>query len=90
MSTLQRIIELAQAELDLPAELAATGQWPTDRPLKELGIDSLSFMEFVFRLEDAFGVSIPEEVLKPEMDLTQFAALIDQLKAGAVQTGSPG
>jgi acyl carrier protein len=36
-----------------------------DRPLVELGLDSLALMEFVFAVEDAFHLRIPEDKLDP-------------------------
>jgi acyl carrier protein len=33
--------------------------------LVDLGLDSLSLMEFVFAAEDAFAIRIPEETLDP-------------------------
>lgn len=40
-------------------------------PLADLGLDSLSLMEFVFAIEDRFSLRIPEERLDPrQADLT--------------------
>lgn len=33
--------------------------------LEEIGLDSLSLMEFVFNVEDAFQLRIPEDLLDP-------------------------
>ncbi len=42
-----------------------------DTPLNALGLDSLSLMEFVFAIEDHFGLRIPEDKLDPrQADLT--------------------
>lgn len=49
--------------------------------LTELGIDSLSLMEFVFAVEDAFNLRIPEEKLDPReagIDLGKLAQVIDE------------
>ncbi len=49
--------------------------------LTELGIDSLSLMEFVFAVEDAFNIRIPEERLDPReagIDLQKLANVIDE------------
>ena len=48
--------------------------------LDQLGLDSLALMEFVFAVEDRFGVRIPEERLDPRqagVTLAQLASLID-------------
>jgi acyl carrier protein len=49
--------------------------------LAELGLDSLALMEFVFAVEDRFGVRIPEDRLDPRqagVTLEQLAVLLDQ------------
>jgi acyl carrier protein len=59
METLARIKELAAKEFSLePAQL------DPNAPLDSLGIDSLSFIEFMFKIEEEFGVSISDEDLK--------------------------
>ncbi len=64
-----------QALEDMVAHLAAlalgekSGPVGPDDPLLsgEAGFDSVSLMEFVLRLEDTFGVSIPDEDLDPDI-----------------------
>ena len=59
MDTLGRIKDLASKEFSLDANaLDATA------PLDSLGIDSLSFIEFMFKIEEEFGVSVSDEDLK--------------------------
>lgn len=59
MDTLARIKELAAKEFSLdPAKLDPAA------PLDTLGIDSLSFIEFMFKVEEEFGVSVSDEQLK--------------------------
>ena len=59
MDTLARIKELAAKEFSLePAKLDPAA------PLDTLGIDSLSFIEFMFKVEEEFGVSVSDEDLK--------------------------
>jgi acyl carrier protein len=36
-----------------------------EAPLSELGLDSLALMEFVFAVEDAFHLRLPEDKLDP-------------------------
>ncbi len=60
---------------DTVAHLAAlalgekSGSFGADDPLLagEAGFDSVSLMEFVLRLEDTFGISIPDEDLDPDI-----------------------
>jgi acyl carrier protein len=59
MDTLARIKALAAKEFAIDA----SGLDPV-APLDTLGIDSLSFIEFMFKVEEEFGVSVPDEELK--------------------------
>ena len=59
MDTLGRIKDLASKEFSLDA-----GALDPTAPLDSLGIDSLSFIEFMFKIEEEFGVSVSDEVLK--------------------------
>jgi acyl carrier protein len=59
MDTLARIKSLAAKEFSIDADgLDAAA------PLDTLGIDSLSFIEFMFKVEEEFGVSVSDEDLK--------------------------
>ncbi len=59
MDTLARIKDLAIKELSLdPAKL------DPNAPLADLGIDSLTFIEFMFKIEDEFGVKVSDEDLR--------------------------
>ena len=59
MDTLSRIKELAVKELSIdPSKLEP------DAPLDALGIDSLTFIEFMFKVEDEFGVKVSDEDLR--------------------------
>ena len=64
-------------ELDLPiAQLQPT------RPLEELGVDSLSLIEFMFKLEDTFGIKMPDE-RTPLKTVQDIADLVDRLSGAA-------
>ena len=53
MTTLQTVQKIIATELDVdPATLDPA------RPLQELGIDSLTVMECLFKIEDEFKISI--------------------------------
>lgn len=59
MDTLARIKALATRELSVdPAGL------DPNAPLDSLGVDSLSFIEFMFKVEEEFGVSVTDDQLK--------------------------
>jgi len=59
MDTLGRIRELAAKEFSINPEALDPAA-----PLDALGIDSLSFIEFMFKVEEEFGVSVSDEHLK--------------------------
>ena len=59
MDTLARIKALAAKEFSIDAN----GLDPA-APLDTLGIDSLSFIEFMFKVEEEFGVNVSDEDLK--------------------------
>jgi len=59
MDTLARIKDLAAKEFSIDA----SGLDPA-APLDTLGLDSLSFIEFMFKVEEEFGVSVSDEELK--------------------------
>jgi acyl carrier protein len=59
MDTLARIKQLAAKEFSLEPE-----KLDPKAPLDTLGIDSLSFIEFMFKIEEEFGVAVSDEDLK--------------------------
>jgi acyl carrier protein len=59
MDTLARIKQLAAKEFSIePAGLDAAAS------LESLGIDSLSFIEFMFKIEEEFGVAVSDDDLR--------------------------
>ena len=55
--------------------------------MKDSGLDSLAIAEFIFEVEDHFGVSIPEDRLKSDT-LSGLAALVDELLQEKAQAGT--
>ena len=58
-----------------------------ERPLVELGLDSLALMEFVFAVEDAFHLRIPEDKLDPReagITLQRMCEVIEQAPPQAI------
>jgi acyl carrier protein len=52
-----------------------------DTLLEDLGLDSLGLMEFVFALEDAFNLRIPEDKLDPTqsgISLQQLSSIVQE------------
>jgi acyl carrier protein len=56
MDTLSKIQSMLSKEYDLPMERLAP-----DQLLADLGIDSLTTIEFMFKLEDKFSIRLSEE-----------------------------
>jgi acyl carrier protein len=78
METLLTIREIAAKELGGEADSI-----DVDVQVDQLGIDSLGFLEFLFELEDAFGLAIPAETVKGVRTLRELAAVVDSLRAAA-------
>jgi acyl carrier protein len=78
MDTLARIKHLAVKELSLDAAKVD----PT-APLADIGMDSLTLIEFMFKVEDEFGVKVSDE------DLRSITCLADLERhiAAALQAG---
>jgi len=57
-----------------------------DVVLSEIGLDSLTLMEFIFAAEDAFGMRIPEEKMDPTqagLTLGAICLVIESMKPAA-------
>ncbi len=73
MNTLQTVQKIIAAELDVdPAELDPA------RPLQELGVDSLTIMECLFKIEDEFKISVDSTGLSVST-LKDIADMVDAL-----------
>lgn len=74
-SSLKELQDLIQEKYGIePAQLDPNAS------MREKGFDSLALVEFVFAIEDHFGISMPDD--DPTIDtLAQLAALVDKVKA---------
>jgi acyl carrier protein len=79
MDTLSRIKDLAIREFSLDPE-----KIDANAPLADLGVDSLSFIEFMFKVEDEFGVTVSDEDLR---GIKCFADLERQIAASLQAAG---
>ena len=77
MDTLNRIKQLAAKEFSLNLDAL-----DPNAPLDSLGIDSLSFIEFMFKVEEEFGVGVSDEELKTIKTLAD----LERHVAGALAT----
>lgn len=71
MSTLKELQDLIHEKYDIdPATL------DPEASMREKGLDSLALAEFVFAIEDHFGITVPDD--DPTIDtLAGLAALVD-------------
>jgi len=57
--------------------------------MRDKGLDSLALVEFLFAIEDRFGISMPDP--DPSLDtLAQLAAVVDQVLADQAARGEAG
>ena len=78
MDTLAKIKALAAKEFSLDAD-----KLDPVAPLDTLGIDSLSFIEFMFKIEEEFGITVSDEDLKTIKTLTDLERHIAAALAAA-------
>ena len=87
MSTLEELRQLIQEKFGVePSALEA------DMSLQASGLDSLALVEYLFAIEDHFGISLPD--MQNGVDtLAKLADLVDKLKAekaeNAKKAGAP-
>ena len=73
MNTLATIQKLVADELDVPVN-----DLDPARPLEELGVDSLSVIEVMFKLEDSFDIKMPDGRF-PIRTVQDIADIVDRL-----------
>ena len=78
MDTLARIKDLAAREFSIDP----TGLDPA-APLDSFGIDSLSFIEFMFKIEEEFAVSVSDEDLRSIKTLADLERHVSAALAAA-------
>ena len=78
MTTLSAITDLAAKQFGRDA-----ADIDVDAPFAKLGADSLGMLEFLFELEDHFGIAIPQEDAVKASTIRSLATLVDQLLAMA-------
>ena len=81
-STLDAVRRVMSGELDL-----AISDLQPDRPLQELGIDSLGIIEVMFKLEDEFDIRMGDERV-PISTVREIAAVVDRLVLAKTNSSS--
>jgi acyl carrier protein len=75
MSSLEALQALIQQKYDL-----GPSQLDPNAPILDNGVDSLALVEFLFEVEDHFGISIPDSKAQITT-LNELAQLVDRLRA---------
>jgi len=78
MSTLAKVQEMLVAEFELRAEQVAP-----ESKLADLGIDSLATLEFLFKLEEEFGLDLNSDPT-PVETVSDIASEVDRMLAKKV------
>jgi len=80
-TTFNAVAEVLTTKFDVPRE-----HIQPQSELQSLGLDSLSLMEFVFAIEDHFGLRIPEDRLDPrqaQLTVADLCRALDESLAPA-------
>lgn len=64
------------------------GDWTMETELAEIGIDSFDFVEFVFLVEDEFGIEIEYNANDVSKSLTTIGAVAAAIKSVAAGKGA--
>ena len=83
--TFERVRALMAKEFQLDAE----GVTP-DTPLADLGVDSLAALEFVFALENEFGIRLDADVDLRGGAVRHVVDVVDTARAGHAVTNPTG
>jgi acyl carrier protein len=75
MSTLQTIQRMMAEQFELEED-----KLTPDAELESLGLDSLSVIEFMFNIEDAFNIKLPDERVELKT-IQDIASVVDRLVA---------
>jgi acyl carrier protein len=80
MDVLDRLRALAERELSVD-----TSAFEAGTPLSELHIDSLAFVDFLFRVEEEFGIRIPEARASGMRTIGDLERSVSELLSSAPQ-----
>lgn len=83
MSSLKELQDLIQQKYGLAPEAIEP-----HASMRASGVDSLALVEFIFDVEDKYGISIPDNNANLDT-LAELAALVDQLKAAEPAEATP-
>lgn len=75
MGSLQELQQLIQQKYGLDAAAIAP-----DASMRASGVDSLALVEFIFEVEDRYGINIPDTVQGLDT-LAELAEIVDRLRS---------
>jgi acyl carrier protein len=75
MSSLKELQELIQEKYGIE-----TATLDPNASMREKGFDSLALVEFVFAIEDKFGITMPDTDMNIDT-LAELAAMVDKIRA---------
>jgi acyl carrier protein len=81
MDVLDRLRALAEKELSID-----TSAFKAETPLSELHIDSLAFIDFLFKVEEEFGIRIPEAQASGMRTIGDLERSVSELLSDAPQS----
>jgi acyl carrier protein len=84
MSSLKELQDLIQKKYGLDAAAV-----DANTSMRSSGVDSLALVEFLFEVEDHYGISVPEEHSGIDT-LAELAAVVDQLVAAKAAKAAGG
>ncbi|MDT8375583.1 MAG: phosphopantetheine-binding protein [Mariprofundaceae bacterium] len=70
------LIELGELVLSVVPSAVLSSEEDYDRPMGEIGIDSLDTMSVLLEAQEKFGVEVPDEVVDKLVSLRSIAAYI--------------
>jgi acyl carrier protein len=76
MTTLQKLKDILVSEYRVAPDLVTP-----EATLVTLGLDSLSVIELMFKIEDAFGLTITQDTPTNLVSVADVVAYIDSLRA---------
>ncbi len=72
----EKLLTIIRNEKTLPP-----GQLDPDRPLSEVGVDSLDALNILFAIEETFGISVPDDQARKIRTLNDMVRTVEQLRA---------
>lgn len=82
--TLEQLQQMVIDHMDVTPE-----QISAEQPFSEMGLDSLSLVDFMFAVEDHYHINIDHERAMAEPTLAGLARLVDELCAAKLAAAAP-